>query len=487
MVPRIRPNLQQGNSLALLLALLIFGVLIAAAPDALLNGDAAVYAEQIEAADFSQRSLHVGYYLLGAGFTRIVPGASDRELNWMSALFGAFGLVLVAAITRRLTGSSTAAVVAALALATNAVYLENSFLAEVYIVQTALLLLAVWLWLGGHAAAAGIAVGGSILVAPQGLLGLLILWLLPDAASRHPEESNARRTDTHPGRIRRCCIATGLALLPLVILLALNGEDYIYGYRGVGISASAPIRPLFAVKKEAYELVRGYGLILFFIALGTWRMFKESLQRRFLLSVAALAVGTFFVVERFGDVPVQLPTYTLLAPVAAVGAVHLASRSRSKKVWILILLPFLVMVLWSAGALVDARRGAVDFRRLAEEIEWRGKRGSCIVAPWGEGILLEHYIYGATYTGSWIDAEYLTRALRIGPEDGSMELSLVAARRRNHTIKAGQQWDSALAEEREIWLIGSHPEAQRELRAAGYHLSIEPVPGPHRVTRARRL
>ena len=73
---------------------LIAGVIFAAAfiprlialDDSLFSGDAAAYAEQVRRANFTTRSVHFLYYVLGAISHRLLPCSLDLLMNGMSSL-----------------------------------------------------------------------------------------------------------------------------------------------------------------------------------------------------------------------------------------------------------------------------------------------------------------------------------------------------------------------------------------------------------------
>ena len=75
--------------------------------------------------DFASRPVHLGYYLLAAplGFFGAVP---DSAFNLLSSFFAALTVAVVYALARRYLRDGLLALAAPLALAGNALFLENA-------------------------------------------------------------------------------------------------------------------------------------------------------------------------------------------------------------------------------------------------------------------------------------------------------------------------------------------------------------------------
>ena len=167
---------------ALLTCALCFGVTFllfaSLSPNALPNGDAAVYLQQIENHDFSSRSVHVGYYLLGVVFTSLLPGPNDYALNLMSGFFGAGTISLIYLMGYSITRSRLAAILASLFLATNYLFVFNAIYAEVYVVHTFFIILAWFLWLFQRPVLTGLSFIVAFLVTPTALFAAPSLIIL---------------------------------------------------------------------------------------------------------------------------------------------------------------------------------------------------------------------------------------------------------------------------------------------------------------------
>jgi len=81
--------------IGIVLFLVISSVLASLSNEALMNGDPAVYLQQMKELNFSNRSVHIGYYVLGAGFIRIFPGSDDRAINMMNCFLGALSVAIL--------------------------------------------------------------------------------------------------------------------------------------------------------------------------------------------------------------------------------------------------------------------------------------------------------------------------------------------------------------------------------------------------------
>ena len=131
-----------------LVFLISFVLFALSSPGALPNGDAALYLQQILSLDVSQRTTHIGYYLIGIPFIHFLPFASDYSLNLMSCLCGALCASLLFLITLFITRSRLISLVACFILVTTNVFAHNAVFAEVYVPQLFFFLLALLLLAG---------------------------------------------------------------------------------------------------------------------------------------------------------------------------------------------------------------------------------------------------------------------------------------------------------------------------------------------------
>lgn len=63
--------------IGIIIFLISFTMFTSLTSNAFINGDAAVYEQQMAHLDFSQRTIHLVYYLYGAMFTWLLPGSNE--------------------------------------------------------------------------------------------------------------------------------------------------------------------------------------------------------------------------------------------------------------------------------------------------------------------------------------------------------------------------------------------------------------------------
>lgn len=302
------PAYEVGPTLIFMVAFAAFALLT---PDGLPNGDAAVYAQQVLQGDFASRPVHLGYYLLAALLTagRQVP---DYAFNLISALFGAATLAVVFGLARRYLrredghGDWRLALVAPAALFGNALFVENAVHAEIYGAQTFFLLAALLLWLRDQPIAAGLSFGVAGLVTPSAALFAPAFLLI-------------RRPRPLARLLTLGATALAVVLLPILPLLG----DYLHGDRGLLAATRKGMGPLQIAAKEGFEVGIGFLAFLPLLALGLWRAARKPELRPLLAAAGAAWAVVLIFGERFSDVPAQLPTLTLAAVFAALGAAEL--------------------------------------------------------------------------------------------------------------------------------------------------------------------
>ncbi len=476
-----------------------FVLFAALAPDALTNGDDAVYAQQIKSFELGERTTHLGYYLLGSPLALLAPDFSDYSLNAMSAFFGALTVAAVGLLTRALCGSSTGAIFSGLFLATNYLFVYNCVFAEIYISQTFFLVLAFGLLLYAQPVAGGLAFGLSTLISPSTLLAV------PGLVVLRP-------------RLRLLFKFAAAAALLLVLCLAWVLGDYLFGDRGLLGATSGGVDLKATVMKEGLEIVLGVFVWLPLLLLGILELATRAPFRRFGAVLLTVWVFIFVFGERFADVPAQLSTHALLGvavgigverlnrwwrlseaggrrlsmallvavalvPVAAaalarpfsgtlqrlpgflppviagtlivtaLGAAWLPRRRSAR-----LLFPLVLALISGAVTLTLIRQQSEETVAYRETVLRAGKVAEShhlVVGTWTRGILFNHYLYGQPYHESWLDVQRL---------EGSLgEADQAAARKR---------WRAALAAGYEIWFLGDHPEYLAEARRQNYH--VEP-------------
>lgn len=324
---------------AVLLASL--AILLPLAPDALPGGDAAVYAHQMRQADFGLRTIHVGYYLVGAVFGWLSPFPPDYTINAMSVLFAALGLALLTLISRTVFGYRRPGVIASAVLLTNYLFLGHAVLGEIYIVQTAFALLALLLWLRRFSHCAGAALAAAFLVSPTAVL------VVPGLAVLRPRLGPLVRLLAWPA-------AAGL------LLLLFHRQDYLYGPRGVLVMAADYALTWAAVAaKESRELFHGLYLALPLAVSGALGAVRgKGLPAAFLGSLGATGLAIALVGERTVNIPAQLLTFALLTLFAGSGFVRLCrgeAGRRGEAAWVLAI----GLVVAAAGAALSWKLSAV--------------------------------------------------------------------------------------------------------------------------------
>lgn len=335
-------------------------VLVGLCPPYLGTGDAIVYAQQIAARDFTQRTVHVAYIWLGVLLDWISPLDVDYTLNLGSALFGALsaamlyllavGLFDEPARVHHAAGRLSSVVLLTIVFGcANFLFLYHALHAEVYTPQVFFLLLALLCWMRGWAVMAGIGCAAAFLLSPHVALAVPLFVLLRP-------------------RLRPLLVwsATGLLLCAPVILVLR--DDFLFSPRGlIGAGAAATSTMTDRLRKEAQELLLTHVVFLPLLIAGAWTAWYDRRWRLWTMAIFALwsvmlLVGDKFP-ESFPDVPVQLPTYCLLGSLGALGWRSLCRTTETwsagaKPLWRLAaavpaLLPLLV-VPW----LVAVRRGA---------------------------------------------------------------------------------------------------------------------------------
>ncbi len=480
------------------------------APNALSNGDDAVYAQQIKSFDFSHRTTHLGYYLLASPLALLAPDFSDYSLNALSALFGALTIAAVALLTQAISGSPAAAAGSGIFLLTNYVFVHNCIFAEVYISQTFFLVLSVCFWLYQRPIAGGLAFGFSTLITPS------TLFAAPAFVVLRPKL----------GPLVRFGAAAAL-LLALCLSWAI--DDYLFGGRGLLKATGSAFDLKAAVLKEGLEAVVGISAWLPLLLLGAHRLIVRAQLRRLGLALLAIWLFTFVFAERFGDVPVQLPTYALLGAVVGLGLERLTSwlrqaetgRRRYARVALFtgaaavpvglaaaarpfsdtlqrlpgylpaavagMLVAAAAAVAWwrfgksSAGVFAAAvlmlgcgsMAVTLILNQRAENVRYRESvlQAGSVAQPrhlalgtWTQGVLFSHYLHARPYHESWLDVRRLEGAFG-----------------ESHRAESRQRWRSALASGHEIWFLGHHPTYVVEARSR--HFEIEPFGA---ISRARR-
>ncbi len=278
---------------------------------ALLSGDSAVYLQQMKNLNFGARSVHIGYYLLGAGFIRIMPGSDVYAINLMNCLLGGLSIASVYFITFIICRKHIIALISGLFLLTHYLFIQNSIYAEVYTPQTCFLLLAVLLWLLDRPIITGLLFALSLLMTPSTIFALPFFFIVRP-------------------RLRPLFLFGITALVTVVIVISWVYENYFFSGRGLLGASRTPINLEVAFRKEGREIYSNFFLSIPFVAIGLLELFGRKEFRSFGIGLLTLWAASLFLGERFIDVPVQLPTYALLCVAGGLGVSLLIRIPREK-------------------------------------------------------------------------------------------------------------------------------------------------------------
>ena len=325
------------------LALAVFAIatlaLGAFSTNAVNNGDSAVYLQQMQDLDFAHRTVHIAYYILGAGFIRLVPGPDDHVINLMNCLLGGICVASVFLITRMLCKHLLPAIAAAAFLLTHHMFFMNSVYAEVYTPQLAFFLVAFWLWLLDRPLLAGLAFAISLLITPTAVFALPLFVI------------------TRP-RLRSLMFFAATAFLLSAVAITPIYQDFFYSNRGLLKARGAKVNLPWALATEGRQVLENFLLCIPFIVIGVFTMFS---RRKFLplgLGLLTLWLATLCFGERFRGVPVQLPLYALLCMVAGLAIQWLIDAAQSHN--LLRWAPWPILILLGAAAIIIKTTGAAN-------------------------------------------------------------------------------------------------------------------------------
>jgi len=497
--------------LGMLIFLCALSLLVVMSPNALPNGDAALYVQQIETRDFTSRAVHLGYFWIGALFTALSPASVDYTLGIMNAAFGAMNITLIYFIAFSISRQHNGALMASLLLLTNYLFVYNSIYTEMYISQAFFLLLALFLWLWRASFWSGIAFAFSFLISPTTAFAIPLFIII--------------RPKLRPLLIFGVAASSisGFALWPHI-------EEYLFGGRGVLPNIYRPLLIVEAVAKESRELFYGFFAFIPALIVGAMHVATEKRLQILGIGIISLWLITFVLGEPTGIVPIQLFTYILLALLGGIGAVgsfnisvtSLAARrpwlpvtisllflvvltmmttgTKAKIPGALALLFVSAVVIWAlvlirspraskgganrrlplaAGAMVfllclnslltlkivdETRQAMVRYKASINDMKQVVEPGYLAVGGFSEGILFEHYVFRSSYTGKWINTEWLFG-------EGKWDERTRA--------EAREQWQTALDERREIWLLNDNSAIVSDLNGANYR--IEPFGSIYRA------
>ena len=348
------------------------------------NGDSAVYNQQIDDRNLSERTSHIGYFALGIVFNALLPFGTELNMNIMVLSVGFLGLAAVY-LTAKLLGQSRWAaltpVVVALGLPSQ---VEGMLLSEVDVLSVAFVAMAFACYLRGAAMPAGALFGFAVLVTP--LSGpLLVLFIL--TANFGNTAGNWRAP------LRRILEFGGAAVLIYAPAVLTHYQDYVHGPRGILNAPRSAFTLSQRVAHSVHFITTELGLMLPFYVIGAALCLVSPRLKQARLPAIALLVSTILMAavgERFVDVPVQLPNLVLLGILPAVA---LASSARGVGFGLLVLFALCFVKVQSSYAGVRSEIGArAREREICLSIrEQSGPRVPVLVAlkGWGQSRMFE--------------------------------------------------------------------------------------------------
>ncbi|MFZ0034131.1 MAG: hypothetical protein WAK60_03970 [Sedimentisphaerales bacterium] len=488
--------------IGILLFLAIFSAFASLCTKALMNGDAAVYVEQMQNLNFAARSVHIGYYLLGAAVIRIFPGSDDYAINLMSCFLGALTVAILYLTTLIICHKRIVALISSLFLLTNYIFLENSVFAEVYTPQLCFLLLALLLWLLDRPILASLTFALSLLISTSAVFALPLFFILRP-------------------RFRPYILFCAVILVIAVVVISPRYKDYFFSPRGLfTIALHQAFNLGFVLHREVEEVFFNFFLCIPFVVAGLIELFAQKKFRLLAIALLSLWFITLCLGEKnWNDFPVQFPTYALLCLVGGLGF-HLFLRISNNKQYaaalsaiilsILIVVVVLIKVTktpaqiavflptWLLAATVPCavlcmlvailpvlRRmrpqviivgavffavvinGFVAFSKLrvtsSHHVEYRNTiiEMSKVAAPdyivvggWASGILFEHYLFQKSYTPYWINTQ---------------DLSGTSGKQRQ--AEAVKKLNDVVAARHQIWLLENYSGLFDALQRAGYKIA----------------
>ena len=407
------------------------------APNGLINGDAALYAQQIEELNLQSRTTHIGYYLLGIVFTRILPLPVDYALNIMNCLLAALCVCLVSSISYTITGKLIPAIVSSIALLTYSVFAFNGTYAEVYVPQLFFFLLSVQMLLWNRPIFTGLFLSCACLITPSTLLALPFIVLI-----------RPRKRAVFLWAVTFTAVTTAV-LMPVL-------HDFLFGPRGLLKTMGTSLGLVGAAMKEMREL-SFFCLFLVFILVGGLNLFFSKKLRWLGVTLIVLWLTHFIFGEKFGDVPVQLPLYAMLCVVCGLGCRTLLGFSQGGRLLRASTIFLFVLALLVSGSVTYLRlskvtEGIREYRDTVFLMHKTAEPNYLLVGDWSRGILFEHYIFRNSYTGRWINTDWLTG--QWGEERKRLSWAQL------------QDW---LAAKRQIWLLDTPmPEVASSLQKKRY-------------------
>jgi len=198
-----------------------------------------------------------------------------------------------------------------------------------------------------------------------------------------------------------------------------------------------------------------------FLLAGVIAVLKDKSFRDWGVAIFFLWLVTFTLGERFGDVPVQLPTYAFICIIGGLGFHAVLCFCYQKGRIIMVGVGIFLILGVSITALISFKRiketGAQlkEYRDTVFSLQHVAHPGFITLGSWTQGVLFEHYLYKRSYTGVWINTEWLSGLWGTVLREKSIE-------KLNRALRSGQ----------EIWLLNADPLLFSQVQEQGY--TIEP-------------
>jgi hypothetical protein len=439
----LRPCKTKDTLIGLIILVIAFTTFASLSTEALINGDAAIYLQQMKNLNFTERPVHLGYYLLGAGFIRILPGSDDHAINLMNCFLGALSIMLVYFITFTICHKHIPAIVASLLLFTHYMFLENSIYAEVYTPQVCFFLLSILLWLLNKPILASLSFLLSFLITPSAILALPCFFILRP-------------------RLRPLLLFCIIFSVSAAVAIFPVRQSYFFGSRGLFEVANRPFNLGWALDKESREISSSFFLCIPLVVAGLLEIFGRKQFRPLAFALLILWLVTLFSAEKLDDVSPQLPVYAMLCVVGGLG-LGLLLRIPDSKIYIKFAIYAAVVAVMFAVFI----NGFNAFKKILASNKYRtGYRNTVmwiskvadpdylVMGNWERGILFEHYVFQKSFSPYCINLEWL---------DGYWGMD-----QRDKSIK---KFDQAIAAHRQIWLLEDHRFAMAKLRQNGYKIT----------------
>lgn len=371
------------------LPLLTLGWLLTLIRSTLTNGDAAVYLTQIQTGDWTQRTVHLGYFLLAWPWVNALSWLEPiLRLNTLSVVCGVVGVLALRGLETRLF-SGVAPGWSGLWWLASASVLGWSSTGEIYAAQWTFLLLASLCWSSKRAGIAGIFWAVAIAISPTSLASWPLFLLF-------------RRSRSDWFR---------LSIGPLVVaclLLGLFWEDYLFGPRGLWVT-NPGLTLMGALNRRLAELPAAIGWMGIPMAVALLKSDgpHRIVIRRLFLCLLLHALSVWLLVDRFTDVPAHGLTLALASLLASVGmgaiGQHLTTRlSRSRATLFL-------CILWGLQAFTadqsvrHQRRQEAAFAAYFPLIAREVHAGSVPLGSFSDRMRFEYFLLGRAPAGLCID------------------------------------------------------------------------------------